>query len=101
MENLEKTEVEMTDEEKPDEGKKDFEGRNPIPGYEHLGAAITDLHGHPSGSPANYESLRGQTGEEPVEPPSPEHFAMAIDSMITLPIPPEQAASAGPDEETE
>lgn len=31
-----------------------------IPGLEHLGRAITDDAGVPSGSPANYENLRGK-----------------------------------------
>lgn len=35
-----------------------------LPGLEHLGRAITDENGVPSGSPANYENLRGKTGNE-------------------------------------
>lgn len=30
-----------------------------IPGLEHLGRGIVDENGQPSGSPANYEALRG------------------------------------------
>ena len=33
-----------------------------IEGLEHLGRAIVDSNGIPSGSPANYEKLRGTTG---------------------------------------
>lgn len=48
--------------------KKDFDGREAIPGLEHLGRAIVDESGVPSGSPANYENLRGRTapGTAPV-----------------------------------
>ena len=34
----------------------------PIAGLEHLGRAIVDENGQPSGSPANYENLNGSTG---------------------------------------
>ena len=34
----------------------------PIAGLEHLGRAIVDAAGQPSGSPANYENLNGSTG---------------------------------------
>lgn len=46
----------------------DFEGKEAIPGLEHLGRAIVDENGVPSGSPANYENLRGRTapGTAPV-----------------------------------
>ncbi len=37
-----------------------FENTNPVPGLEHLGRAIVDANGIPSGSPANYEALRGK-----------------------------------------
>lgn len=37
----------------------DFDGSAPLPGYEHLGRAIVDADGQPSGSEANYEYLRG------------------------------------------
>lgn len=36
----------------------DFNGHAPLKGAEHLGRAITDRYGFPSGSPANYETLR-------------------------------------------
>lgn len=45
-----------------------FEGHDPVPGLEALGRAIVDAHGQPSGSPANYEVLRGQTGVEVLPP---------------------------------
>jgi len=41
-----------------------FEGTNPVTGLEHLGRAIVDKNGIPSGSPANYENLRGKGGED-------------------------------------
>lgn len=37
-----------------------FEGMEPIAGLEHLGRAIVDSAGVPSGSPANYEETRGK-----------------------------------------
>ncbi len=37
-----------------------FEGHEPLPGLEHLGRHIADANGQPSGSPANFEALRGQ-----------------------------------------
>lgn len=41
-----------------------FKGAEPVEGLEHLGNAIVDKAGVPSGSPANYEALRGITGTE-------------------------------------
>lgn len=41
-----------------------FKGMSPVAGLEHLGRAIVDKHGIPSGSPANYEQLRGKGAEE-------------------------------------
>lgn len=38
----------------------DFDGKEAVTGLEHLGRAITDEAGVPSGSPANYENLRGR-----------------------------------------
>lgn len=37
----------------------DFDGFGPLEGLEHLGRHITDADGQPSGSPANFEYLRG------------------------------------------
>lgn len=37
-----------------------FAGFAPLPGLEHLGRHITDPQGMPSGSPANFENLRGK-----------------------------------------
>lgn len=45
----------------------EFEGKEPVPGLEHLGRAIVDAQGQPSGSPANYEYTRGRE-EEPLPP---------------------------------
>lgn len=39
----------------------------PVETLEHLGRAIVDLNGVPSGSPANYENLRGETAFKPVD----------------------------------
>lgn len=39
----------------------DFEGHTPLPGHEKLGRAIVDKNGFPSGSPANYETLRASS----------------------------------------
>lgn len=44
-----------------------FEGREPIAGLEHLGRAIVDEAGQPSGSPANYEATRGKGAYAPTE----------------------------------
>lgn len=41
-----------------------FAGRKPLPGYEHLGRAILDRQGQPSGSSTNYEATRGSTTED-------------------------------------
>lgn len=48
-----------------DSDADDFADAKPVPGLEHLGRAIVDEAGVPSGSPANYEALRGRTGREP------------------------------------
>lgn len=37
-----------------------FEGCSEIEGLEHLGRAIVDANGIPSGSPANFEATRGK-----------------------------------------
>jgi hypothetical protein len=42
-----------------------FEGYEPLEGLEHLGRHIVDAQGQPSGSPANFENVRG-TGNEPL-----------------------------------
>ena len=44
-----------------------FEGKDPVEGLEVLGRAIVDSNGVPSGSPANYEELRGKNGLPPVD----------------------------------
>lgn len=45
-----------------------FEGKEPVPGLEHLGRAIVDENGIPSGSPANYEVTRGANNMQPLPP---------------------------------
>lgn len=40
-----------------------FDGAATVPGLEHLGRAIVDANGSPSGSPANFEYTRGATAE--------------------------------------
>ena len=42
-----------------------FEGYAPLEGLEHLGRHIVDANGQPSGSPANFEHVRG-TGAVPL-----------------------------------
>jgi hypothetical protein len=44
-----------------------FEGYEPIPGLEELGRAIRDKDGNLSGSPANYELIRGSK-ESSIDP---------------------------------
>ena len=42
-----------------------FEGHEPLPGkLESLGRHIRDASGMPSGSPANFEALRGKSYED-------------------------------------
>lgn len=41
------------------DNRSEFEGYGPLPGLEHLGRHISDADGQPSGSPANFEQLRG------------------------------------------
>ncbi len=45
-----------------DVSEVDWNERNTVPGLEHLGKAIVDDNGIPSGSPANFEYTRGRTG---------------------------------------
>ncbi len=44
--------------------KDPFEGHDVVPGLEHLGRVIKNSQGHLSGSPANYEALRGKSSEQ-------------------------------------
>lgn len=55
-----------------------FEGYAPIAGLEHLGRHIVDASGMPSGSPANFEALRGQSHEYQ---PTDEERAAAIERV--------------------
>lgn len=50
----------MSESEVTPEAAPDFASAEPLPGLEHLGRAIVDEAGVPSGSPANYENLRGK-----------------------------------------
>jgi hypothetical protein len=61
-----------------------FEGCMPLPGLENLGRAIVDAAGVPSGSPANYEHLRGATGAKPVDVAA-EVAKLAADPALKLP----------------
>lgn len=61
----------------------DWSKLSPVQGLEHLGAAIVDANGIPSGSPANYETTRGQTGEPPL--PNPSDVIAAINTEFTSP----------------
>lgn len=56
----------------------DFEAAGVIPGLEHLGRAIVDAAGVPSGSPANFEALRGAQGAGAQEAPDIEAQVRAI-----------------------
>lgn len=56
-----------------------FDNAQPLPGLEHLGRAIVDQNGAPSGSPANYENLRGITGQKPVD------VAASIEALVNDP----------------
>lgn len=47
-------------------GLEVFVGMPVIKGLEHLGRAIVDDAGVPSGSPANYEATRGSTGAKSI-----------------------------------
>lgn len=52
-----------------------------IPGLEHLGRAIVDANGVPSGSPANFEATRGK-GAEPLTPEAYADIVTAIASEL-------------------
>ena len=53
-----------------------FDGHAPLDGLEHLGRHIVDASGVPSGSPANFEQLRGSTGRA-----DPSVVANALDAL--------------------
>lgn len=66
-----------------------FEGCAPVRGLEHLGRAILDKQGQPSGSPANYEATRGQvdptvasTGGEITASGEPPQLAVDTEAII-------------------
>lgn len=72
----------------PADHAAEFEGCKPLKGAEHLGRAIVDKNGFPSGSPANYETLRVATVAEEQRlakleaGPTPEDIAAAVGSAI-------------------
>lgn len=66
-------------EEQDEKNVFDELGAQQIEGLEHLGRAIVDAAGVPSGSPANYEKLRGATGQKPVD------VAPVIDRLLEDP----------------
>lgn len=61
-----------------------FEGHDVIPGLEHLGRAIVDKNGIPSGSPANYENLRGK-GVPEEDLPDPQAVIAALQAEFGTP----------------
>ena len=63
-----------------------FEGYAPLDGLEHLGRAIVDANGVPSGSPANFENLRGMGSMNLVEKQAAVDAALA---MLRQEYPPE------------
>lgn len=58
----------------------EFAGHTPLKGLEHLGRHIRDQHGAPSGSPANFENLRGVV-DPTAQVPTAEEIA-AAESLI-------------------
>ena len=58
-----------------------FAGAEPIAGLEQLGRAITDAEGIPSGSPANFEALRG--ARYPLGRTPPPRAAADINALIS------------------
>lgn len=79
-----------------------FAGASPLPGLEHLGRAIVDEQGMPSGSPANYEATRGKTGREA----EPEAIQGAIDNLdvagiLGQPVIPDEVPQPTPDPDAE
>lgn len=70
------------------EEKDPFEGCEPIPGHEHLGRVIRTPSGGLSASPANYEALRGATGEDLVGTPLSEEEEAELLAWLDTQIPP-------------
>lgn len=66
-----------------------FDGCEPLPGAEQFGRAIVDANGVPSGSPANYEYLRGAAPGALTGPELEQAIGAAITSAV--------AAVAAPD----
>jgi hypothetical protein len=61
-------EAAMVNDTPQDEEVVDWSQHSTVPGLEHLGRAIVDANGIPSGSPANYENERGATGVPVITP---------------------------------
>lgn len=61
-----------------------FEGYEPIPGLEHMGRAIVDANGMPSGSPANFEASRGKGAYVPTEEDRSAMIAMIAAETLTV-----------------
>ncbi|MDE2096669.1 MAG: hypothetical protein KGL39_05425 [Patescibacteria group bacterium] len=57
-----------------------FAGYKPLPGLETLGRHITDANGAPSGSPANFEALRGARTAD--DAPSRQTIDAAISKLL-------------------
>lgn len=68
-----------------------FEGCEPLPGAEEFGRAIVDADGVPSGSPANYEYLRGAAPGALTGPELEQAIGAAIASAVAA------VAAPGPD----
>lgn len=72
----------------PDAEPVDWTDKQPVEGLEHLGRAIVDAQGQPSGSPANYEVTRGATDQQ-VLPPAADVVASIAKEFESFGQPPE------------
>lgn len=68
----------VTSGEPQEEQPINWDEHEPVPGLEHLGRAIVDEAGIPSGSPANYENTRGIRSNIPL--PNVADIVTAINS---------------------
>lgn len=66
-----------------------FKDYKPLPGAEEFGRAIVDANGVPSGSPANYEYLRGSAPGALTGEALEQAIAEAITAAATSVAPPE------------
>ncbi len=60
-----------------------FKEAEALPGHENLGRVITDSNGQLSGSPANYEALRGRNPEAEAAAELPQVTQASIDSVVS------------------